>query len=139
MCAGYQARGIESDRLHTDQFIRPTKSHSRWYGLHSSFDQAAAPRPGRYVSHWKNDTATLNSLYAHIAKATCTASIPPACQPLAQDTARKWENALKESLYVCNQATGHNGCLTKLQGDMQETIKVLRKELSKEKRSQQGG
>ena len=142
VCTGYQIRGTESGRLHRDQFIRPPKSQSRWYGLHSGFDPAASPRPGRYVSHWKDDAATLNSMYARIAKATGTASTPPACRPLAQDTARKWEKALKESSYVCNQAAGFNWFITKLEaleGDMQEKIRCLEKELSKGKCLQQAG
>ena len=78
-------------------------------------------------------------MYARIAKATGTASTPPACRPLAQDMARKWEKALKESSYVCNQAAEFNRCITKLQGDMQEKIRCLEKELSKGKCSQQAG
>ena len=73
-------------------------------------------------------------MYARIAKATGTASTP-ACRPLAQDTARKWEKAIKESSYVCNQTTGFNQCITKLQVE----IRCLEKELSKGKCSQQAG
>ena len=135
--AGYQIRETESGGLHRDQFICPPKSQSWWYGLHSGFDPAAAPRPDRYVSHWKNDAATLNSMYARIAKATGTASTP-AGRPLAQDTARKREKALEESSYVCNQAAGFNRSITKLQGDMQDKIRYLEKELSKWKCSQAG-
>ena len=62
-------------------------------------------------------------MYAHIAKATGTASTPPACRPLAKDTSRKSEKAPKESSYVCNQTKGFNRYITKLQGDNQEKIR----------------
>ena len=52
---------------------------------------------------------------------------------------RKLEKALKESSYVCHQVSGYSRCLTKLQGDIQDKIKVLEKELSKGKYSQQAG
>ena len=60
------------------------------------------PRPGRYISHWKNDSATLNSIYAEVTKPTGTACTPPAYHPLAQETARTWENAFKGSSYFCS-------------------------------------
>ena len=89
----------------------------------------------RYISHWKN-ASTLHSMYTRIAKPTGTASTP-ACHPLAQETARKFKKALKESSYVCNQVAGYNRYLTKFQGYIQDKIKVLEKELSKGKCSQQ--
>ena len=97
-------RGTKSGGLHKDQFIRPPKSQVNCYGLHS----AVVPRPLRYISHWKNDAAILNSMYSRFAKPIGTSSTPPACLPLSQETAREWETALKESSYVCNQAAGYN-------------------------------
>ena len=95
VCAGYQVRGTELGGLHKDQFICPHKSQGRWYRLHSSFDSAVVSRPARYISHWKNYAATINSIYARIAKPTGTASTP--ASPLAKETAQKWEKALEES------------------------------------------
>ena len=55
--------------------------------------------------------------------------------PPSQEIARKWEKSARESSYTCNQATGFNGCITKLQEEVQGHVKIL-KELAKGKGSQ---
>ena len=42
-------------------------------------------------------------------------STPPASRPIFQETLRKWEKAVKESSYICNQGSGFNRCLTRVQ------------------------
>ena len=54
---------------------------------------------------------------------------------LFQDTIRKWEKAVKETRYICNQSAGFNRCLTKIQDSVQEQLRILQSELGKRKSS----
>ena len=116
-----------------DQFLRPPKSQSRWYGIHPS-DPKDPTRPGKYVNSWPNDAAKINSAFSRIAKPSIANSQPTARQ-LSQDTVRKWEKAAKESSYICNQSAGFNRCITKIQDSVQEQLKILQAELGKGKSS----
>ena len=102
-----------------DQFLRPPKSQSRWYGIHPA-EPKDPTRPGKYVTSWPNDAAKINSAFSRIAKPTIV---------------RKWEKAAKESSYICNQAAGFNRCITKIQNSVQEQLKILQSELRKGKSS----
>ena len=61
---------------------------------------------------------------------------PPPSRPVAQDTLRNWDKALREETYVCNQAAGFNRCITKLQTDIQENLRSLESEFANGKSSQ---
>ena len=112
-----------------DQYLRPPKSQSRWYGIHPA-EPKDITRPSRYVTTWPNDAAKLNSAFARIAKPSATSSRPPS-RSIAQDTLRKWEKAAKETSYICNQSAGFNRCITKIQDILQEQFKILQTELGK--------
>ena len=49
---GYQFRSSETGGLQRDQFVKPSKSHAKWYGLHPNQD-----RPASSVSFWHCDSA----------------------------------------------------------------------------------
>ena len=53
---GYPAKGSEPGGLQRDQFIKPTKSQGKWYGLHPNQD-----KPTGSVSFWHSDNAKVNS------------------------------------------------------------------------------
>ena len=91
--------------------------------------------PGKVVKCWSNDAPHLNSSYSHIAKPSGLTVTPPS-RPIAQDTLRKWDKALREGTYICNQAAGFNRCISKLQTDIQDNFSALEAELSKGKSSQ---
>ena len=110
---GYPSKSSELGDLHMDQFLRPPKSQSRWYGIHP---------------------AKLNSAFSRIAKPTVANSEPPAHQ-ISQDTVRKWEKAAKGTSYICNQSAGFNRCITKIQDSVQEQLRILQTELGKGKSS----
>ena len=55
---------------------------------------------------------------------------------LAQSALRKWDKALREGTYICNQVVGFNRCISKLQSDIQDNLRALETELSKGKSSQ---
>ena len=93
-------------------------------------------RPGKVVKFWSNGAPHLNSYFSRIAKPSGLTVTPPPSRPIAQDTLRKWDKALHEGTYVCNQAAGFNRCITKLQTDIQENIRALEAELTKGKSSQ---
>ena len=128
---GYPSKSSEPGGLHMDRYLRPPKSQSRWYGIHLA-ESKDITRPGRYVTTWPNDAAELNSAFARIAKPSATSSQPPSC-PIAQDTLRKWEKAVKETSYICNQSAVFNRCITKIEDSVQEQLKVLQSELGKAK------
>ena len=130
---GYPSKSSEPGGLHTDQFLRPPKSQSRWYGIHPA-EPKDPTRPGKYVNTWPNDVAKLNSAFTRIAKQN-VANTQPAVRQLSQDTVRKWEKAAKESSYICNQAAGFNRCITKLQDSVQEQVRILHNEMGKGKSS----
>ena len=46
------------------------------------------------------------------------------------------EKAARETSYICNQTAGFNCCVTKLQDEIQENVRILQKELAKGKGSQ---
>ena len=56
---GYPSRSSEAGGLMMDQFLRPAKSESKWYGLSS--DRKADPSA---VSTWYTDPCKLNSSYS---------------------------------------------------------------------------
>ena len=49
---GYPAKGSETGGLQRDQFIKPSKSQGKWYGLHPNQD-----KPAGSVSFWPSDNA----------------------------------------------------------------------------------
>ena len=130
---GYPSKSTEPGSLHVDQFLRPPKSQSRWYSIHPA-EPKDPTRQGKFVNTWHNDAAKLNSAFPRICKPAVANTHPPS-RPLSQVTLRKWEKAAKETSYVCNQSTGFNRCITKLQDNVQENLKALQTELSKGKSS----
>ena len=68
---GYPSRSSEAGGLMMDQFMRPAKSQSRWYGLFSDHkDDLAA------VSNWNTESSKLNSFYSRIARQSGLTSTP---------------------------------------------------------------
>ena len=130
---GYPSKSSEPGGLHVDQFLRPPKSQSRWYGIHPA-EPKDPTRLGKSVNTWPNDAAKINSAFPRICKPSTSAS-QPSSRPISQDTLRKWENAAKETSYICNQSAGCNRCITKIQDSVQENLKALQTELSKGKSS----
>ena len=61
---GYPSRSSEAGGLMMDQFLRPAKSQSKWYGLSS--DHKADPVA---VLTWCTDPCKLNSSYSRIVRA----------------------------------------------------------------------
>ena len=125
---GYPSKSSQPGGLHMDQFLRPPKSQSRWYGIHPA-EPKDPTRPGKYVNTWPNDAAKINSAKQNVA------NTQPAVRQLSQDTVRKWEKAAKESSYICNLAAGFNRCITKLQDSVQEQVRILHNEMGKGKSS----
>ena len=130
---GYPSKSSDPGGLHVDQFLRPPKSQSRWYGIHPA-EPTDPTRPGKSVNSWPNDAAKINSSFPRISTISSASPQPP-CRPLSQDTMRKWEKAAKESSYICNQSAGFNRCITKIQDAFQEQLHILQSELKKGKSS----
>ena len=125
---GYPSKGSEPGGLQRDQFIKPTKSQGKWYGLHPSQD-----KPAGSVSFWHSDNAKINSTFSRIARYSALSSPAPASRFIAQDTLRKWEKSAREASYMCNQAAGLSRCLNKVQQEMSSHLKVIQGEHSKGK------
>ena len=130
---GYPSKSSEPGGLHVDQFLRPPKSQSRWYGIHPA-EPKDPTRLGKSVNTWPNDAAKFYSAFPRICKPSTSAS-QPSSRPISQDTLRKWEKTAKETSYICNQSAGFNRCITKIQDSVQENLKALLTELSKGKSS----
>ena len=123
---GYPSKSSETADLQRDQFVTPSKSHAKLYGLHPS--QA---RPAGSVSFWHCDSAKLNSAYTQIARLSGFTTPAPTSRLLSQDTLSQWEKAVRESTYICNQVAGLSGCLSKVQQGMQSQLKLLQSEQTK--------
>ena len=121
---GYPTRASEAGGLLRDQFVRPPKSQTKWYGCHPNpkkdSDQA--------VTAWHTGSSRLNSGYLRIARQAGIASAPPMSRPISQENLRKWEKSARESTIICNQAAGFNRCLLKVQQNMGAQLKAIRVE-----------
>ena len=120
---GYPTRSSESGELMKDQFLRPARSQSKWYGLHSDHKGDSST-----VKTWSTDASKLNSCFCRITRQSGLTSAPPASRRFSQETLRKWEKSSREATVICNQAASFNCCLFKVQQSMQEQIKTIRLE-----------
>ena len=89
---GYPSRNSEAGGLQMDHFVKPSKSHAKWYGVHPNQD-----RPAGSVSFWHCDSAKLNSAYSQIARSSGLTTPAPTSRTLSQDTLRRWDKAARES------------------------------------------
>ena len=128
---GYPSRSSEAGGLLRDQFVRPPKSQSKWYGLFS--DQKATATTRDSVTSWSTDASKLNSSYSRIARAAGIAATPPPSRQITHDNLRRWEKSAREASTYCNQAAGFNRCLLKVQDNMHSQLKSIRAELNKGK------
>ena len=117
---GYPSRSSEAGGLMMDQFLRPAKSQSKWYGLSS--DHKGDPAA---VSTWCTGACKLNSSYSRIARQSGITSTHPTSRRISQETLRRWEKSAREATVICNQAASFNKCLFKVQQKMQEQFKLV--------------
>ena len=93
-----------------DEFLKVPKTQNRWYNLHPAHNPVDS-HLGKVVKYWPNGAPHLNSSFSCISKPSGLTITPPSC-PVAQDTLRKWDKALCEGTYVCNQAADFSYCIT---------------------------
>ena len=124
---GFPSRCSETGGLQRDQFVKHSKSHAKWYGLHTNQDRLASS-----VSFCHCDSVKLKSAYSRIVRSSGLAS-PSQSFILSQDTLRHWKKAARESTYICNLTTGLSRCLSKVQQGMQTQFRVLQSEQAKGK------
>ena len=120
---GYPSRGSEAGGLAKDVFLRPARTQSKWYGLHSDPKAESSQ-----ISSWNIDASKLNSSYSRRAKYTGLSSTPPASHRISQETLRRWERSARETSVICNQAASFNRCLFKIQQNMKDQLKILKAE-----------
>ena len=120
---GYPTRNSEVGGLMKDQFLRPARSQSKWYGLHSDHKGDSST-----VKTWSTDASKLNSCFSRFTRQLSLTSTPPTLRHLSQETLRKWEKSSREATVICNQAASFNRCLFKVQQSMQEQMKTIRSE-----------
>ena len=132
LAEGYPSHGSEAGGLAKDVFLRPARSQTKWYGLHT--DPKTDPSK---VSTWCMDASKLHSSYSRIARYTGLSSTPPASRRISQETLRRWERSAREASVICNQAASFNRCLFRVQQNMKDQLKTLRAE-SKGKGSAKG-
>ena len=82
---GYPSRTTEAGILQRDQFVRPAKSQSKWYGVHSETKKDS----GSTLKSWNTSSSRINSTYLRIARQTSIASNPPLSRPISQENLRK--------------------------------------------------
>ena len=120
---GYPSRGSEAGGLAKDVFLRPARTQSKWYGLHSDPKAESSQ-----ISSWNIDASKLNSSYSRIAKYTGLSSTPPASRRISQETLQRWERSARETSVICNQAASFNRCLFQVQQNMKDQLKILKAE-----------
>ena len=118
---GYPSHTAEAGSLQRDQFVRPAKSQSKWYGLHTATKKDSSDT----VTSWNTGSSCINSTYLRIARQAGIASNPPLSRPISQETMCKWERSSRESSVICNQAAGFNRCLLKIQQNMQSQLRAI--------------
>ena len=96
---------------------------------HESSSDLSLPQPS-----FRKDLQDLDEKWS-VRMARLEALLTLSSRPIAQDTLRKWENAAKETSYICNQSAGFNRCITKIQDSVQDQLKILQNELEKGKSS----
>ena len=121
---GYPSHTTEAGTLQRDQFVRPAKSQSKWYGVHSEPKKDSSSA----VKTWNTGSSRINSTYLRVARQAGIASNPPLSRPISQENLRKWERSARESSIICNQAAGFNHCLLKVQQNMQTQLRTIRTE-----------
>ena len=119
---GYPSRTTEAGSLQRDQFVRPAKSQSKWYGVHSESKKDTSST----AKTWNTGSSRINSTYLRIARQAGIASNPPLSRPISQESLRKWERSARESSTICNQAAGFNRCLLKVQQNMHSQLRTIR-------------
>ena len=117
---GYPIRSSEAGGLLKDQFLRPAKSQSTWYGLSSDCKIESAS-----VSTWSTNASKLNSCFSRTTRQSGLTATPPASRRLSQETLRRWEKSSREATVIYNQAASFNCCLFKVQQSMQEQMKTI--------------
>ena len=125
---GYPTRNSETAGLSKDQFIKPPRT-LKWYGMHSEKKDFSRSK----VYTWTSEPARLNSSFPRIAGRSLPSA--PASRPVSQDTLRKWERAARDQTYMCNQAAAFSRCLTKVQENMANQLKIIQGITSKGKSS----
>ena len=119
---GYPSRTTEAGSLQRDQFVRPAKSQSKCYGVHSESKKDTSST----AKTWNTGSSRINSTYLRIARQAGIASNPPLSRPISQESLRKWERSARESSTICNQAAGFNRCLLKVQQNMHSQLRTIR-------------
>ena len=71
-------RSFEASGLMKDQFLRPAKSQSKWYGLYSAYKVDSSA-----VKTWSTDASKLNSCFSRITRQSGLTSAPPASHRLS--------------------------------------------------------
>ena len=122
---GYPSRTSEAGGLLLDQFVRPAKSQSRWYGICPG---QKSDSDSQTVSGWSVSASKLNNSYSRIARKAGMASTPPASRRISQDTLQRWEQTAREATVICNQVASFNRCMFKVQQDMNSQLKTVRLE-----------
>ena len=115
---GYPTRNTETAGLSKDQFVKSPRT-LKWYGMHSEKKDFSRSK----VYTWTSEPARLNSSFPRIAGRSLPSA--PASRPVSQDTLRKWERAARDQTYMCNQAAAFSRCLTKVQENMTNQLKVI--------------
>ena len=123
---GYTSRSSETGGLQRDQFVKLAKSHAKWYELHPN-------RSAGSVYFWHCDSGKLNSAYSRIGRGSGLTTLAPTSRTISPDTLRRWEKAVCESSYDCNQADGLGRCPSKVQQGMQSQLRVIQSENPKGK------
>ena len=105
----YPSRTAEAGSLPMDQFLKPARPQTKWYGLYPDTQSDSGS-----ITSWNTGPSKLNSTFGRISRKAGVASIPPASRRLSQDTLHCWEKSTRGASVICNQAASFNPCLFKV-------------------------
>ena len=83
--------------------------------MHPETDPSVT-RPGKSVSRWLDEASQRNRAFNRLSEPLASVLAPS--RPITQETIHKWEESLKESTMVCNQAARFNRCVNKIQDEV---------------------
>ena len=89
---GYPSRTAEAGHLPMDQFLKPARPQTKWYGLCPGQQSDTAS-----VSSWNTGPSKLNSSFGRISRKAGMASTPPASRRISLDTLCRWEKSARDA------------------------------------------
>ena len=127
VATGYPTKASDTAGLARNRLVK-NPSIGNWYGMWSASTEISTNK----VTFWNPQAAKVNSSFPRITKAALANRIPSSL-PIHQESLRRWEERVRRSTYISNQAAGFSRCLRKIQEGIATQMSVLKTDKPKDK------